>query len=198
MNGRAGRIGVSKLLDPRWIDPIRIEWMDESGRRRQWEAVERKTRGVSGVDAVAIFPRLLSPGQPPRTVIVKQYRPPLNAYTLENPAGLVDATETVEQAALRELQEETGYVGKVTRVTRPIYNDPGLSSANFCYAFVDCDMQDPRNMNPKHAQEDGENIEILVLPIASMIDEMEKLADRDGLLIDAKCYSLALGMGSKI
>lgn len=33
---------------------------------------------------------------------------------IEVPAGLIDAGESPEQAAVRELKEETGYVGKVT------------------------------------------------------------------------------------
>lgn len=117
----------------------------------------------------------------------------------QNPAGLVDAHETVENAAVRELREETGYVAtKVTRVSRPIFNDPGLSPTNFCFAFVDCDLDDPRNANPTAQQEEGENIELVVLPIASLLQSMETLAERDGLCIDAKCYSFALGMSCKM
>lgn len=36
-------------------------------------------------------------------VLVKQYRPPLKGWTIEMPAGLVDAGETQEEAAVREL-----------------------------------------------------------------------------------------------
>lgn len=42
-------------------------------------------------------------------MLVSQFRPPLNAEILEMPAGLVDKGETVEEAAKRELYEETGY-----------------------------------------------------------------------------------------
>ncbi len=46
-------------------------------------------------------------------VLVKQFRPALDAYTIEAPAGLIDENETPEEAALRELREECGYVGTI-------------------------------------------------------------------------------------
>ena len=51
------------------------------------------------------------------TVLVKQYRPPLDAYTIELPAGLIDANETPQEAAIRELKEETGYIGSIQDCT---------------------------------------------------------------------------------
>jgi 8-oxo-dGTP pyrophosphatase MutT (NUDIX family) len=43
-----------------------------------------------------------------RFPIVRQYRPAVETYTWELPAGTVDAGETPEQAAHREVVEETG------------------------------------------------------------------------------------------
>lgn len=51
----------------------------------------------------------------PQLVLQKQFRPPLNAICIEVPAGLVDEGETVEQCALRELYEETGYHGQLVK-----------------------------------------------------------------------------------
>lgn len=49
----------------------------------------------------------------PRVVIEKQYRPPVGKVCIEFPAGLIDEGETVEECAIRELKEETGYIGTI-------------------------------------------------------------------------------------
>jgi 8-oxo-dGTP pyrophosphatase MutT (NUDIX family) len=50
-------------------------------------------------------------------VLVKQYRPAVEAVTLELPAGLVDDGGTPDETAIRELKEETGFVAdRVTLV----------------------------------------------------------------------------------
>lgn len=42
-------------------------------------------------------------------ILVRQFRPALNNYTLELPSGSVGAGESPKDAAVRELYEETGY-----------------------------------------------------------------------------------------
>jgi ADP-ribose pyrophosphatase len=81
-------------------------YTDEKGHDRQWDICERTTRNgeVDGIDIVAT---LKSKTEEPRIILVLQYRPPMRAYTVEFPAGLIDGNEKAEVAALRELQEET-------------------------------------------------------------------------------------------
>ena len=50
-------------------------------------------------------------------------------YSLECPAGLVDPGETTEEAALRELREETGYEPKTLIRLREMHGDPACCTS---------------------------------------------------------------------
>jgi ADP-ribose pyrophosphatase len=58
-------------------------------------------------------------------LLVRQYRPAVERYTLELPSGLVDPGETPGEAAQRELLEETGYAAGEVEVLGPMFPDTG-------------------------------------------------------------------------
>lgn len=61
-------------------------------------------------------------------IMLRQWRPVLNQYLLELPAGTIDQGESVLTCAKRELIEETGYsAGKMTKLGR-IHPVPGYST----------------------------------------------------------------------
>ena len=62
-----------------------------------------------------------------KILIEKQYRRGVDDFVYELPAGWVDKNETPEQAAIRELKEETGYTGDATFLGT-LYPQPGFSS----------------------------------------------------------------------
>jgi ADP-ribose pyrophosphatase len=76
---------------------------------------------LSQVDYIAIL------AQTPDDLIpiVRQYRPAVEAYTWELPAGLLEPGEDPEQTCRRELREETGLEAKSVTYLGAYYADTG-------------------------------------------------------------------------
>lgn len=95
----------------------RTTYSDPEGVERTWESAERLTRptgcDIDGVGVAAILVDPANPDATPRILLQKQWRPPINQTVIEVPAGLMDPNESPETCAVRELREETGYVGEV-------------------------------------------------------------------------------------
>jgi 8-oxo-dGTP pyrophosphatase MutT (NUDIX family) len=71
------------------------------------------------------------PRQADRFGLVEMYRYPIGGVSLEFPRGGRKLGESIESAALRELQEETGFIGTETRILGRVHPDTGLiESAN--------------------------------------------------------------------
>lgn len=94
-------------------------------RRGKWEYVSR-TRNIHAAVILAV--------EDGHVILVEQYRVPLGGWCLELPAGLVgddEEGEEAEAAAIRELEEETGYrAGRMVALGR-FHSSPGMSSESF-------------------------------------------------------------------
>jgi ADP-ribose pyrophosphatase len=183
--------------DSKWVTLRKISYIDQTGTPRTWEVASRKTRARSaGIDAVAMGNVLLHPSRPPSTLIVIQYRPPLDAYTVEWPAGLVDEGETPEQAAVREFREETGYECRVVSISPVMAADPGLSSANMKLVMVEARLGEGENADslPEQRLEDGENIERVVIPLSELYQRLLEYSQRERMVVSAKLFHFAAGM----
>ena len=98
----------------------------EVRREGHWEYAAR-TGDTAAVVIVAI-------DADDRIILVEQQRLPIGRRSLELPAGLIGdvaADETLEDAAARELEEETGY--RPARIERlgDFYSSPGMTSEMF-------------------------------------------------------------------
>lgn len=78
--------------------------------------------------AVAIVPLL---GE--NIVLIEQYRRAVDEILYEIPAGLVKKEEDPQQAALRELREETGYQAHKIRKISEAFTSPGYSTEKIEY-----------------------------------------------------------------
>lgn len=68
-------------------------------------------------------------------VMIRNYRFAVGETLWELPAGTLEADETPQTSALRELVEETGYQAKIIEPFPPFYSSPGISN-EVLYAYV--------------------------------------------------------------
>jgi ADP-ribose pyrophosphatase len=85
---------------------------------------------ISTLDYVSIFAVTVSGTFP----LVRQSRPAIEQITLELPSGHVDEGETPEQAAVRELREETGFIANKVILVGNLSPDTGrLGNRMWCF-----------------------------------------------------------------
>ena len=117
-------------------------------------------------------------------LLIRQFRPPVNGYVIEFPAGLNDKGETLAEAASRELREETGYVSEELI---PLVEGPMSSGASgeILTVFL------ARGLSFKGIGErdETEDIEVLSVPLNELDERLEALR-AGGDYIDLKIYPL--------
>lgn len=146
-----------------------------------WEYVSR----VRGIGAAVIL--AIDEGH---VVLVEQFRVPIGANCLELPAGLIgdeQEGEDIHLAAIRELEEETGYrAARMVDLGR-FHASPGMSSEGFTLL---------RAEGLEKVGEGGgvENEDIVVhrVPV-SEVPAFVEAKRREGLAIDVKMLLLLAG-----
>ncbi len=104
------------------IDYYRDTMQIPNGNTAQWDLIDHK--GAAAVVAVRDDGKL---------IMVRQYRNALERETIEIPAGgLNGRSEPTDQAALRELREETGYIAEKAEFLTSIY-----TTVAFCNEKID-------------------------------------------------------------
>ena len=110
--------------------PENIVWQGKyvvAKTRGRWEYVSR-ARGIRAAVIIAI--------EDGHVLLVEQYRVPLGRVCLELPAGLIGDDdgaddEPAEVAAIRELEEETGYTAARMDDLGEFHSSPGMVSESF-------------------------------------------------------------------
>ena len=108
------------LYEGDWLRLVRID---------HWESCERTHGQGMAVIIIAVTPA-------DEVLFVEQFRVPLQALTIEMPAGLVGdihAGESIEVSAIRELEEETGWTAAHAEVLMIGPTSAGASSEKVAF-----------------------------------------------------------------
>ncbi|KAI0710418.1 NUDIX hydrolase domain-like protein [Cerioporus squamosus] len=180
--------------EAKWVKLKKCAYQDPTGKERLWEFAERPTRSSGGVDAVAILALLRSESGAfePSTIIIEQYRPPVDRYVIELPAGLISEGETPEETAIRELEEETGLKASGVIQSSPLLVcDPGMTNANMKLVTVDVPFPEKLEM-PAQKLDPGEFITARIVELSKLRAEFQEY-EKKGYVIDARLDHLVSG-----
>lgn len=143
---------------------------------RDWEAFERIN--CDGVIGIVPFT------DNDEVILIRQFRPPINGFVIELPAGLVDPGESFEQAVRRELVEETGYeAGDVQFLAEGPMSSGASSEILSVYVatglrYVGIGQRD-----------ETEDIEVILVQFSNVAAKLEELR-QSGNHIDLKIYGM--------
>jgi len=112
-------------------------------------------------------------------LLVSQFRYPVGEQLLEVPAGIIEVSETPEQCADRELQEEIGYRAREMRSLGSFWTAPGFSD-ELMYAFVATGLEPSRLESDK-----DEDITVVRVPVSRIREMIEAGEIRDSKTIAA-------------
>ena len=139
---------IHKLSDNKFLNLFKLDALTDTGRkfdyffvsRRKAENIKLLTNDMKA-EGVVIYP--IWKEEPDKIVLIRQYRYPVGDYLYELPAGLIDGDEKPEEAAVREMKEETGldlevYYGGNEAYRRPFFMGAGFTdeSCNAVFGYA--------------------------------------------------------------
>lgn len=130
-----------------------LELQFGNGERRTYERLR-----PGSVPAVMVVPML----DADTVLMIREYGAGVHAHELGLPKGSVEADETLEQGALRELQEEAGYAARELRVLKTVTLSPGYMGHRLTIVLA-------RGLFPSRLEGDEpEPIEVVPMPLSQL------------------------------
>ncbi|MEN3000067.1 MAG: NUDIX hydrolase [Acidilobaceae archaeon] len=164
-----------------------------SGRRVRFESeVKRLPNGASVLVDRVVFPRSVAvlpawrKGR--RIALVRQYRPSIDKWILEAPAGTIDEGEEAARAAAREMEEEAGLKpGHLEEVGRG-YVSPGYSTEYLTLYLA---------WEPVEGRAAAEAHEVIERRVVMTLEEAMEMVKR-GEIEDVKTILLLLALANRV
>ena len=125
------------------IGLYRLRYINRAGKTDAWTVASREANGpkcctgrLRSADAVVVVPYHRERKQ---LAIIREFRVALGGYQYGFPAGLVDPDETIQEAASRELAEETGLRVVGFLASSPVlFTSSGITDESVVMVYLDC------------------------------------------------------------
>eukprot|EP01054_Gregarina_sp_Poly1_P004374 Gregarina_sp_Poly_1__4373@NODE_2365_length_2227_cov_41_264352_g1507_i0_p2_GENE_NODE_2365_length_2227_cov_41_264352_g1507_i0NODE_2365_length_2227_cov_41_264352_g1507_i0_p2_ORF_typecomplete_len229_score31_70NUDIX/PF00293_28/2_2e03NUDIX/PF00293_28/7_3e10_NODE_2365_length_2227_cov_41_264352_g1507_i014682154 len=184
---------IKTVGETKWLRLEQITYFDNKNVKRSWDRVVRTTtKSDEDIDAGTAVTVAVKNGQP-GIICVTQFRPAVRKVCLEFPAGIIDLEDKENDTILRELREETGYEGEIIYASPRLVLSPGMGCESIKLALVWADPAHPKNDTPEACPDEGENIEVLFLPLEGLRQTLDELSTKGILIFDA-VYTFAMGL----
>jgi ADP-ribose pyrophosphatase len=119
-----------------------------------------------------------------RVVLVRQYRHGIRQMALEIPGGVVDAGESPQEAALRELREETGYVPQSIKFLGRVHPNPAIQGNwSSSYLAEGCRLEAATHPDP------FEDIEVVLVSRAEIPALIRREEITNSMVLNALAFA---------
>ena len=145
VKGHSRSLAATRIFDLRGVDyrhPVR-------GTQREFVVID----APDWVNVLALTPSGC-------LVMVNQFRYGMDGFSWEIPGGVIERGEDPVAAGLRELEEETGYVGNSARLLGSVNPNPAIMN-NRCHLV----LVENAVLTTEQAWDPDEEIEVLSLPV---------------------------------
>lgn len=114
-------------------------------------------------------------------IMIKEPRTPIGRTVIAFPAGMIEEGEKEEDAAIRELEEETGYKARTIKKLRELYPAIGYSNEKVTIFLAKDLVKTHRHLDET---EDIEVVKIPIKEVKQMLDnkEIKTSSEQIGLL----------------
>ncbi len=173
--------GRKTLWEGRFIKTSLIYYKDRNGSERAWEAVSRVN-----CDGIVIIIPITTNNE---VILIRQFRPVLNSYAIELPAGLIDAGEDVLSAGRRELIEETGHTSNNFTVLTWGAMSTGIDTDQWSIVLARDVQEVAAEIQRAHPHDESEDIEVIKVTVNRVYETLDEYINR-GDTIDLRIPGL--------
>ena len=157
---------ITQNTHNRFLNYFTLDAVTKSGKKKEYYMASRAEQtdrlkmntGKNTPDGVTIY--ALYGEKKDQVILVRQYRYPIAAYVYEFPSGIVDRGETYREAAVREMQEETGLLLQPLSVD-PLYELPRFQTIGMTDESCAIVFGYAQGTPTSAFEEDAEDIEVI-------------------------------------